>query len=817
MLPNDTSKANLTDSLHLKMSDNGLDAPVKYHAQDTIYMDYKNQKVILLNKATVDYRDIGLKGDSIVFDWGKNQVYSEGRKDSSGKESGLPSFNEADRTFNAKEIAYNFRTKKGKISEVMTEEGEGFIHSETVKRLPDNVFYGIGNRYTTCDRVDPDFYIAASKIKVIPGKSIVTGPAHLVIEDVPTPLFLPFGIFPLNEKRKSGLIIPSYGYSDLRGFYLSRGGYYFGISDHVDLAVTGDIYSRGSYVINAATRFAERYKFSSNLNITYGNTRTLEAETDKYLSQKEFEVRGSFNQDAKALPNNTRFSANLAFATSGFNRNYSNTPENFFNNTYSSSISFQQSIPYTPFNYSVSLTHSQSTQTHIVNVTLPTFLFNMSSINPFKRKEALGRLKWYENIAVSYSFNASNQVTGIDSLFFTPQTFDRIRTGALHNITVQAPFSTLKYITVSPSFNYAETWSMQTVRAFWNPELMQITYDTIQGFAAARNFNIGVSATTHVYGILNFSHGKIRAIRHVITPQVGFTYRPDFGDPRWNAYKTVQLNDAGQTTRYSIFQSSIYAGPPQGKLGSISFSIGNNLEMKVFSKKDTVTQLKKIKLLDALSIRSSYNLAVDTLRLAPINISGRTSFTDKINMNFGLTFDPYASDSLNRRINTFTLKDDHKLARLTNAFIGINASFSSPQSSSVVQKATPEQLDYIKNSGNDYVDFNVPWRLTPNYTLALNRVRTFGRDTTILTQTLGVSGELNLTEKWKISWNTSYDFIAHKFSTIFLDVYRDLHCWQMHLSVIPSGYRSGFTFDLHVKASVLQDLKLHKQNNWYDY
>ncbi|MBK9732864.1 MAG: LPS-assembly protein LptD [Chitinophagaceae bacterium] len=812
----DSTGADSSLNSKVKESKDGLDGPVKYNARDTIWYDITNQRVYLLGDAQVQYKDITLTADSIIFDWKNSEVTAMGRKDSSGNLENRPTFSQGERKYDAREIHFNFKTNKGKISEILTQEDEGFVRSGVVKRLPNEVLFGKNNVYTTCNLDHPHFYIASSKIEVIPGKSIVSGPANLVVADVPTPLFLPFGIFPLNAKRKSGIIFPEYGEDQNRGFFLRNGGYYFGISDNVDLALTADIYSLGSWKAVAASRFNKRYKFNGDVRMTFANERIFSTEINDYTSNKQFNIAARYNQDGKAKPN-SHFGATINFGTSGFNKLFaSNTNFNYLNNTYQSSISYSQTIPYSPFNYTISANHSQSTLTHLVNVSLPTVAFNMNTIYPFRRQGGIGGERWYEKIGFSYNMNAQNQVSNADSLFFTPATFRNIQTGMRHNIPVSAPFQILKFVTVTPAFNYSEVWALQTTRQTWNPDSNMIAYDTIQGFATARDFNFSVSTSTRVYGIVNFRKGKVKAIRHVMTPSLGFSFHPDFSDPQWNTFKTVQYNTEGSTQRYSLFSDAIYSGPGQGKSGSINFSLGNTLEMKVFSKKDTVAQTKKVKLLDALNFGASYNLAADSLNLSVISITGRTKLFDKFDINFGSRFDPYIADSLGRRLNQFEWDVNNRLARLTNANLSIGTSFQSKKSTQ--QVLTEEQQDYISRSLNEYVSFDVPWNLNLSYSLFLQTVNSeTGNDSLTFNQTLNISGGLNLTEKWKLTASTSYDFVNHQFPTASLGIYRDLHCWEMSIQWVPFGIRPSYSFVLRVKASVLQDLKLPKRSDWNEF
>ncbi|MFI5134668.1 MAG: putative LPS assembly protein LptD [Chitinophagales bacterium] len=815
-LPTDTTKKDTTVQAK-KISSDSLDAPVKYHADDKTWMDVANKRVYLLGNAKVEYKDITLSADSIVFDWSTNEVIALGRKDTSGKEKGQPVFSQGEHHYKAERIAYNFKTKKGKITDITTQEGEGFIKSQTVKRLANQVLYGKNNIYTTCSLDHPHYYIEANKIKVIPNKAIVTGPATLVVADVPTPLVVPFGIFPLSDKRKSGIIVPTYGERQDLGFYLENGGYYFGISDHFDLALTGNIYSKGSWLLNAASRFISKYKFSGNFSVKYADNRTFVPELNRYSPGKQFSVNFNYAQDPKAAPN-SHFNAAVQFATSGFNKTFGNTQyNNYLSNVYQSSISFQQTIPNSPFNFTISASHQQSTQTHVVNIQLPLFNFNMNQIYPFKRKLALGKQQWYEKIGLSYSLNARDQVSGIDSTLFTQRTLNNTLSGVQQSIPVSASFQFFHYITVSPSFNYRETWSFQEFTHSWDSEQNKLIVDTIQKFTAGRDYNFSLGASTRLYGVIQFKKGKIRAIRHVFNPSISYGYHPDFGDPRYKYYQTVQTDSLGHTQQFSIFQGAVYSGPPTGKFSGLNFSLNNNLEMKVASKKDTVTGTKKIKLLEALNLTGGYNFAADSLRFSVLNLAGRTTLFDKIGINFSSSFDPYISDSLGRRINVYTWDAERKLARLTGASVGIDARFDSPKKSES-SKLTQQQKDYLLNSGNRYEDFSIPWSFSFGYNLFIRKINVSGgQDSTTFTQTLSINGSFNLTPNWRITGNTSYDFVNHKFPTAYLSISRDLHCWEMAMQWIPFGSRQSYQFTIRVKADVLQDLKLHKSSDWYQY
>lgn len=799
-----------------KSSPDSLDAPVHYMADDKTWMDVANKRVYLLGNASVEYKDIKLTADSIVFDWGTNEVIAIGRKDTAGKVIGKPVFSQGDRSYNAERIAYNFKTRKGKITEITTTEGEGYIRSETVKRLPNEVLYGLKNEYTTCSYEHPHFYISTNKIKVIPNKAIVTGPADLVVADVRTPLMVPFGIFPLSDKRKSGIIVPTYGERQDLGFYLENGGYYFGISDHFDLALTGNIYSKGSWLINASSRFVSKYRFSGGFSVRYADTRVFIPETNSYAPSQQFNVRLNYLQDAKARPN-SQLNASVAFGTSGFNQLFGNPLNTYVDNLYQSSISYHQTLPNTPFNFTISASHQQSTLTHLVSLQLPVFNFSMNQIYPFKRKQQIGQQRWYEKIGITYTMDAKNQVSTYDTLLFTQKTLTNALAGAHHYIPLSVPFQLFRFVTVTPSFTYNETWAVQRYNRTWDPELNQVVLDTVQKFLAARDYALSAGASTRLYGIIQFKRGKIKAFRHVLNPNVSWNYRPDFSDPKYHAYQDVQVDSTGRTQRFSMFPGALYSGPPSGEFNGMTFSLNNNLEMKLASRKDTVSGTKKIKLLDALNLSGGYNFAADSFRLSSFALTARTSLFDHIGLNYASTFDPYYTDTTGRRRNIYLWEQERKLVRLTNASLGLDAHFQSPKSKRSTT-LSQQQSDYLIYSGNQYADFNVPWTFSAGYNLFIRKVNTSaGLDSTTFTQTLSLNLSFSLTPNWRVSGSTSYDFVNHEFPTAYVEIYRDLHCWEMSMQWIPFGIRQSYQFTIRVKAGVLQDLKLHKSSDWYSY
>ncbi len=800
-----------TDSLRVRNKDE-LKSKVQYSSDDSIRFDVPGQKVFLYGRASIQYENINLKADFIEINWQTSLLHATGLPDSSGKLAGMPVFKEGPDEFKAREMRYNFETKKGKILEVETKEGDGIIHGGIVKKTDDNEYYIKGGAYTTCDDEHPHFFIASKRIKVIPNNKIVTGPANLVIEDVPTPFFIPFGFFPTKKGRKSGILFPAYGESSSRGFFLSRGGYYFGFSDYLDASVDGDIYSLGGWAVRLNSRYINRYHYSGNLSLSYSLIKTGEPELPTYSKSRDFFIQWSHAQDPKARPN-SNFSANINAGSTGYYNNNITYNNNFITNTFSSSINYAKSFPGKPLNLSVSANHTQNNLTRDISISLPTASFGVTTVYPFKRKVETGKGRWYEKIGFSYQANMANQVNTKDSLLFTSSTFDQFKNGISHSIPVSTSFRLLKHFTLSPSFSYNERWYLKTLEPFWNPADSTVRFDTINGFKSGRDFAANAALNTRLYGLYQFKKGLIAAIRHVVNPNIGFGMRPDFSTSNWGYYKEVQSDIQGQKTKYSIFSDGIYGGPPSGKYGALTFGIDNNLEMKYRQITDTAVNLKKVKLLESLNISSAYNFVADSLKLSNISLSARTTLFDRINLNYSSSFDPYITDSIGRRRNKFEWNENRRLARLTSASLSVSFSLNTGTSKKSSLRGNETELAEINAHPEEFVDFSIPYNLSVSYNVTYTKP---GPARAEVFQTINFSGDLSVTPKWKVTFSSGWDFQTHKRSYTSIGIFRDLHCWEMHLTWIPEGIQQSYNFQINVKSSVLQDLKLTKKNDRYD-
>ncbi|CAN5656590.1 putative LPS assembly protein LptD [soil metagenome] len=807
---------NKTDTFSLA-SDTTIDteslkSKVKYHSRDSLRVDVENELVYLFGEAVVDYEDLHLTADFIKIDFDIKEIYAEGTVDTTGELIGKPHFSQGAQEFKSNAIRYNFNSKKGKISYVITKEGEGYIHGEVVKKDPYNNFYIRNGQYTTCENDTPHYAISARRLKVISNNKIVTGPAFLTIEEIPTPLFIPFGFFPNKKGRSSGLIFPAFGESVQRGFYFQHLGYYLGLNDYLNLALTTDLYTKGSYTLDLSSVYAKRYHYRGNFHVSYSRTITSEKELPDYSRLEDYHLNWTHSQDPKAKPNSS-FSASVNAGTSNYYRNTITSAANFLSNTFQSSILYSQTFPESPVTFGIGASHTQNTYTHDINVTLPTINFGISRITPFARKNPTGAQRWYEKIGTYYQMQATNYVQTKDSLLFKKETLDNLRNGIIHTLPISTSFKLLKYLSLSPTISLTDRMFFKTVRYEYNAVTEDPDTFEVKKFANAFDYNAAASLTTRIYGMFQYRKGPIAAIRHVMNPSIGYSYRPDFGEPKYGYYKSVRTDSAGHIVPYSIFQNSVNGYPANGKYGNISFGLDNNLEMKVRMNSDSGATLKKIKLLESLSIRGNYNMAADSMKLSTFGVSGRTTLFEKIGINFGGTLDPYAYDENNNDYNRFQYDVNSHWVRLTNINLSSNFSLVPKNKNQDTQKKSSEEIDYIRQHPEEYIDFNIPYNVTVSYTYNWSRR---GKAAANQTQSASLNGDISLTPKWKVGFNSWYDFTAKRFTNFGVNIYRDLHCWEMRLNWVPFGFQESYFFQINVKSAILQDLKLMKRKDYYD-
>jgi len=848
-IQNDTAIADTSLADTTRADESMLDAPVDYHAKDSIIFDVTGQMVYLYGDAEVLYQDITLKSEYIEMDLEKREVFAKGLPDSTGQIAGKPVFSEGQETFESNTLTYNFSSKKGLITGIVSQQEGGYLHSELTKREADGSINIARGKYTTCDDEDPHFYLALTKAKVIPEDKIVSGPAYMVLEDIPLPLILPFGFFPNQQTRTSGILIPEWGEERNRGFFLRNGGYYFALGQYFDLAVTGDIYSNGTWGIRATNNYRVRYRFNGNLSLRYYKNVAGDLDLGTYTANRDYNIIWSHRQDAKANPTST-FSAQVNMSSSSYDRNHSyQTPGDYLTNTKQSSISYSKRWEGTPFNFSGSFTHSQNSTNKSVNLNFPKMTFNMNRIYPFRGLSKSGASKWYSNIELSYTSRFENRINTFDSLLFTPEVFKDMDMGFQHQIPLSANFKLFRNFNISPRVQYTGTIYPQSKRLRWDPDYVdpetgvpdpKVIQDTVYGIQYAHSYlpAISMSFNPKIYGLFQFKNpeAKVVAIRHVMSPTLGFSFVPDMKGLVPNYYDTVQIDTLGNTRVYSYFENGIYGTPSlNGRSGSINFSLNNNVEMKLRSASDTTEEMRKIKLLDNLRFSTSYNIFADSLNLAPVSFSGYTSILEgKFRLNFSGSLDPYALNEDGRRINTFEIRQSGKPLRLTRFNAGLDFRLSSKQKPGAEPMEASqdrgisdmpmtmsqlgqeeEEVDIIQAmeaTYSEYVDFSIPWDLSIRYNFNYSKPQF---ESTI-TQTLNFSGNIRLTDKWRVGVTSGWDFERNTLTYTSVNIFRDLHCWEMRLSWIPIGYHQSYNFSINAKASILRDLKYERRKSWYD-
>ncbi|MFR9165519.1 MAG: putative LPS assembly protein LptD [Dysgonomonas sp.] len=848
-----------TDSLSndtVKKKKDALDAPVDYAAKDSIIFTAGNWGY-LYGDAEVNYTTIKLKSEKISMNMDSSIVHATYGLDSIGAEFGYPVFSDAGTDYEAKSMRYNFKTKKGYITNVITEQGEGYIVAERAKKNADDSFFMCNGKYTTCDQHDhPHFYLMLTKAKVRPKKNIVTGPAYLVIEDVPLPIALPFGFFPFTDKYSSGVIMPSYTDELERGFGLRDGGYYFAINDHVDLALTGEIHTKGSWGLAAKSEYRKRYRFSGNFYMNYLFTKYGDKEDPDYSEQKDFRISWRHTQDPKANMYRT-LSADVNFSTSSYNRNNLNELySGNTSNTKSSTVTMTQRFPNSPFTISGSVSATQISSDSTVSLTLPNLTVSMSRIYPFKKKDKVGADKWYEKIQLSYTADIKNSITTKEDKIFKSSLQKDWNNAIKHSIPVSATFNVFNYLNITPSFNYNERWYFKKIKQAWNGTALA-PVDTIYSFNRVYDFNYSISFQTKLYGYYDpiFKIGKLQRIRHVFTPSVSFGGNPDFSDPKWGFYEKYYYYDSNgniQEDVYSPYRDLIFGTAPSGKSGNINFSFDNNLEMKIGTDNDST---KIISLIDNLGIRFSYNMMADKYKWSDISTNVRLKLSKSLTVNVNATFDPYLyglDDYGNpERLDKLRISRKLSFGRLKNTGYSISPSIDQDtfkkwfgkggDTKSTTQNQNAEQSEALPLEGEEateeggertsllakkkdtgeydddgYLKSEIKWSLSLNYSFQygyntarfdyLNKEYKYK-----LTHSLGLSGAIQPTKNWNFNFTTSYDFEQNKFAYVNCTLTRNLHCWSLSASFIPVGPYKSYFVSLRASSSMLQDLKYDKR------
>lgn len=859
------------DSIHLdslnKQKKNSIEMPVDYTADDSLVYDATTKMVHLYGKADVKYEGMDLSSEKVAISIDSSIVHATGVMDTAKKAlSGTPVFKMGNDSYQSDTIAFNFKSKKGLINNVKTEQQEGYITSQLSKRMDNGDIYLQHGRYTTCDKEHPDFYIALSRAKVRPNKDVVFGPAYLVVADVPLPLAIPYGFFPFTKHYSSGFIMPTYGDENDRGFYLRDGGYYFAMSDKWDLKLLGEIYTKGSWGVSAASNYNKRYKFSGSFYFSYQDTKTGDKGMPDYSEQESFKIQWSHRQDAKANPYST-LSASVNFATSSYERNNLNSmynPQTMTQSTRTSSVSWSTGFSSLGLTLSSSANLSQNMRTNELSMTLPDLNVNVSRFYPFRRKQMVGKERWYEKISMSYTGQLSNSITTTEDHILHSDLAKEWRNGIQHNIPINGNFTLAKYINVTLGFNFTDRMYFSKENMQWDDATQAVVTDTTNGFYNVYNWSASVGASTKFYGMYipnrKIFGDKIMAVRHVFTPTVSFSYAPDFGNKYYETYQRTNADGTVELVEYSPYRNSLYGVPGRGKTGSINMQVSNNIEMKVRSDKDS-TGVKKISIIDELGAQMSYNFAASYHRWSDLSTNLRLKWWKNYTFNLNAVFATYAyeldanghpyvgnhteyskgrfgrfqgmsqnisftltPDKLRKLFGGGNNDDDNKNSDDNDDDEGVDTNIESNVDEDLIkgQHGAKKKSGGSKAETDDdgYMRFSMPWSLTFGYGVTM-RENTSGKFNTKsmrypykFTQTLNVSGNIRISDGWNISFSSGYDFDNHALSMTTASLQRDLHCFNMSCSVVLKPYTS-YNFSFRANASTLMDaLKYDKRSGY---
>ncbi|MBL7963702.1 MAG: LPS-assembly protein LptD [Flavobacteriales bacterium] len=798
------------------MAQGGLEAPVRYSARDSIRYDAAMQTVYLYGAATVSYQDISLTAERIVYHFRNEEAQAFGVPDSTGQVQGLPQFTQADHTFQADSIRYSFRTGKGLIREVRTQEQETWVQARVSKRLDNGQVHSTGGLLTTCDRPRPHYHFRVNRMIVIPEDKIVAGPGVMKVGNVPVPLAVPFALFPNRPRGSAGILIPVWGESRELGFYLLNGGYYLPLGDHMDLQLTADIYSKGSWGARAMSRYRTRYRYNGTLDLTGNMLRRGTPELADFTRQRTFFVRWN-HQLAPQASSRDRFNASVnAGSSNTFTNNFNSSVNDYLSNTFQSNIAWSRLWPGRPYNLTVNLRHSQNSLTRRFDFTLPSATFNLNRVTPFKRSsaKAIGGPRWYEQIGVSYSANFDNRVSTTEDQLFLGN-FGNLLKESQNGVRQQAiaitSFKT-RLVTVNPEFRVTDRWYFESLRKTYDPVADSVITDTVPGFARAGDWSASAALTSKVYFLYTYGNGLVKAVRHVITPSATFGYRPDF-----STLQEGPFGPGGTTSSYSPFQNGIFGQPPVGASALVNLNLLQSVEAKVRSGKpddDGRSTYKNMSLLDYVGLNASHDWLQDSTRWSQIGLAARTTLLNRIPINFVSSWDPYAADSLGRRINTSALERDGRLARLTymNAAIGFDVkSKRHGQASGTTADNDRTVVAEPDPNRGARMNFNMPWQLAVNYSYDLSRLWSNAEYTESTRQSVLFHGDVTVLKYWKLGFNSGYDLEAGEWTPTSLNLYWDLHCWEFNLNVIPIGIRRSFSFRINIKASILRDMKVEQR------
>ncbi|MBI5857315.1 MAG: LPS-assembly protein LptD [Sphingobacteriales bacterium] len=825
------------DTFSLKISKDSLDAPLKYSAEDSAVVLIQDKKILLYGKTKTDYKDITLTAPKVEVDQQTQVVTAVNRKDSTGEIIETAHFKSGESEFSSDTIRYNFKTQIGLTKNTYTQDGEIFVHGDQAKKVNETTTFIRKARFTTCNLDDPHFAFVTPKMKVINKKLAVSGPAHPEFEGVPVPVYLPFGFYPLSQGRHSGLLPPHFATNEQYGLGLEGLGYYKVISNYWDVRFYGNLYSYGGWTFNVNPTYRKRYRYSGTFTFSVQNTKLNFKGDPDFLKNRSYNISWNHSVDGKARPG-TSFSANVNAGSTKFNELVPNSTQRNFQNQLGSSIAYSKSWAGKPYNLTISANHNQNNLTRLINLNLPDAGFSVSTLYPFQKKESVGATKWYEKLGIGYNGNFRNQVSFYDTAFRLKQLIDTLQWGAQHNfpLSVALPPIAGGAIIVSPGVSWSQVWIAQKFRRTWNPATKKVDTSITKGFFMDNQVAFSLSLNTAIFGTYQFKKSRIVAIRHVIRPSFAFNYRPDLSKKHF--YKTQVDTTGNYFFEFSEFEGALYSGFSKGRTGGISFQLDNNLEMKWRSKKDTGDNaIKKVKLIDGYGFSTAYNFLADSMKLSFFSLYLRTTLFEKISITAYSILDPYQTDERGRDINKYAWQGGgFKPGRLTTGSISISSNFQSKprDSKKEEQRKKNEQLrlsdpdlagdqqrllEYMQQNPSEFVDFNIPWRISFGYSLSFtNRLKSdfsgFEKD---FSSNINLNGGFNLTPKWNFSANGFYDFDTKKLQTFSMSISREMHCWQMSINITPVGLYKYFSFSINPKAAVLQDLKINRTRSFPNF
>jgi LPS-assembly protein len=838
LIKNDTGRIKNMDTLQYISSKNAPDTVIEYTAEDSMVLDVPGKTVTLYGKkATTKYKDNNLTAPVIELDQATGNIIASIKRDSTGKAISLPTYKQGDFLSQSDSIKFNMKSGKGLTKSTYTQQGEMYVYGETIKKIDNNVFYALRGRFTTCNLDTPHFAFVSNKIKFINNKVAITGPVHPEFEGIPIPIYFPFGIYPLSQGRHSGLLQPTFTTNQQRGLGIENLGYYKVVSDYWDVILRGSIYSYGGWSTSINPRYKKNYKYQGSLTFNIqSNKYNFKGDPD-YSRTRSYLLTWSHSMDSKARPG-VSFSASVNAGSSSY---YSSVPDNpyvNFNNQLQSSIAYSKTWKDKPFNLTITANHNQNTNLKIVNVNLPDVGFNVATIYPFRKKDAVGTPKWFENIGIAYNGNAKSLFSFYDTApHIFKQIADTFQYGAHHSLPISLSLPQMGIFQVAPSVSYDETWYQSKTIYSWDTTKQRLDTAVSKGFYTARQMTFGIGISTRIFGLITAKNknAKIQAIRHEITPTLGVSYHPYFNQKSFYTYRQDSLGDKSQLT--SVYTRNIFSPYSAGRFGGLNFGIDNNISMKVRDKKDTgANALKKISLIDGLSLTGSYNFFADSFQLSTFAISARSNLFNKINITASGQLDPYDVNSRNQRINELVWKHTLlSLGRLVSGSVSVSSSFQSagkdgsskagvkpvqsniPASYGYTQDQYDTELADIRNNPGQYADFNIPWSLNFSYALTFSRIYILdGPITKTYTQNINFGGTLNLTKKWQLAANGFYNVTEGKLNQLSLSISRDLHCWQMSISVAPVGLYRSFSINIAPKSPLLRDIRVNRTRTFYN-